>query len=98
METGGTVLSQGMIKRAYERGGFIGLFRSQTSQLVAPSDGRDTAGQVDPSVHGSGPVQVSVSGFLTDIDPIAEAASKELGGRFEWNVDYNSGNFVGTCE
>ena len=53
---------------------------------------------MDPSVHGNGPVEVSVSGFLTEIDPLVEATSKELGGRFAYNVDYNSGNFVGTCE
>ncbi|CAL1711877.1 unnamed protein product [Somion occarium] len=68
----------------------------KTSRLVPSADGHDTIGQVDPSVHGYGPVQVSVPGFELPTDSITETASRELGGRFAFNVDFNSGNFVGT--
>ena len=73
-------------------------FSFQTSTLVAPSDGRNITGQAERAAHGNGPVEVSVSGFLTDIDPLVEATSRELGGRFKFNTDYNSGDFVGTCK
>ena len=66
--------------------------------MVAPSDGRNITGQAERAAHGNGPVEVSVSGFLTDIDPLVEATSRELGGRFKFNTDYNSGDFVGTCK
>lgn len=50
---------------------------------------------MDPSVHGNGPVQVSVPGFPLPIDNIVVSASNELGGRFVFNEDFNRGNFVG---
>ncbi|KAK7689613.1 hypothetical protein QCA50_007406 [Cerrena zonata] len=67
----------------------------KSSSLVAPADGRDTTGQVDPSVHGSGPVEVSVPGFSLPIDTLVVQTSKQLGGRFKYNVDFNSGDFTG---
>ncbi|KAK7689665.1 hypothetical protein QCA50_007460 [Cerrena zonata] len=67
----------------------------KSSRLVPPADNHSTLRQVDPTVHGNGPVEVSVPGFPLPIDDIVVSASKQLGGRFAFNEDFNSGNFVG---
>lgn len=67
----------------------------QSSRLVPPADNHSTLGEADPSVHGNGPVEVSVPGFPLPLDDIVVSASKQLGGRFAFNEDFNSGNFVG---
>ena len=65
---------------------------------MAPADGRDTTGQVDPSVHGTGPVEVSVPGFQLPIDDIVVQTAKQLGGRFKYNKDFNGGDTTGVGE
>ncbi|KIJ22613.1 GMC oxidoreductase, partial [Sphaerobolus stellatus SS14] len=70
-------------------------FYLQTSRLVAPADGHNTTGQVNPKVHGNGPVETSVEGFPTELDNRVIGASKFLGGEFSFNLDYNAGNLVG---
>lgn len=67
----------------------------QSSRLVPPSDGHDTTGQVDPSAHGFGPVQVSLAGFHAELDDRVINSSQLLGGRFSYNEDLNAGSFVG---
>ncbi|KAF8148671.1 aryl-alcohol oxidase-like protein [Crassisporium funariophilum] len=70
-------------------------FYLKTSRIVPPADGRSTAGQIIPSAHGNGPVQVSLPGFPTELDNRVINASKQLGGRFPFTVDLNAGNTVG---
>jgi len=67
----------------------------KSSRLVQPADGHNTSGQVDPAVHGNGPVEVSVYGFHQDLDDMVIGTSKELGGRFKFTTDLNAGDFVG---
>lgn len=69
---------------------------SQTSKLVPPADGHDTTGQVIPSVHGNGPVEVSVPGFPLPLDDIVLSASRQVGGIWQYNEDINAGNGLGT--
>ncbi|KAK7685401.1 hypothetical protein QCA50_011264 [Cerrena zonata] len=67
----------------------------KNSRLVAPADGRDTNGEVDPLVHGDGPLEVSVPGHILPIDDLVVQSSKQLGGRFKYNSDFNSGDCTG---
>ncbi|KAK0494793.1 aryl-alcohol-oxidase from pleurotus Eryingii [Armillaria luteobubalina] len=67
----------------------------KSSRLVNPADGHDTTCREDPSVHGNGPVQVSVGGFPTELDERVIDTSKKLGGRFPYTMDLNAGHFVG---
>ncbi|KAI0083905.1 aryl-alcohol-oxidase from pleurotus Eryingii [Irpex rosettiformis] len=68
----------------------------KTSRLVAPADGHNTTGQVTPSAHGDGPVEVSVAGFLQPLDSVVVTASKQTGGIWEFSEDINAGNGLGT--
>ena len=71
-------------------------FTLQNAHLVPPSDGHDTTGEVDPSAHGFGPVEVSLAGFpSTGLDDRVIHTSQLIGGRFSYNQDLNAGNFVG---
>ncbi|KIJ36602.1 GMC oxidoreductase, partial [Sphaerobolus stellatus SS14] len=70
----------------------------KSSRLVAPADNHNTNGQVNPAVHGNGPVQVSVPGFPTDIDARVINSSRELASQFPFNIDVQSGNTVGISE
>lgn len=67
----------------------------QTNRLVASADGHNTTGQVIPADYGDGPVEVSIAGFATELDSKVIESAKELGGRFAFNQDFNSGNNVG---
>ncbi|KAF8918132.1 aryl-alcohol oxidase [Mucidula mucida] len=72
-------------------------FWLKSNTLVAPADGHDTTGQVDPAVHGTnGNVLTSVPGFPTELDPLVVNASLELGGRYSYTVDINGGVVLGT--
>lgn len=68
----------------------------QTSSLVPPADGHNATGEADPSVHGTGPVDVSVPGFPLPLDNLVMNASQQLGGRWAFNEDINAGNGLGT--
>ena len=48
-----------------------------------------------PSVHGNGPIEVSVSGFPTELDSRILGASQQLGGEFKFNEDVNQGDTLG---
>ncbi|KAF9456646.1 aryl-alcohol-oxidase from pleurotus Eryingii [Collybia nuda] len=67
----------------------------RTSTLVPPADGRDTTGDVDPTAYGNGPVQVSIPGFMTEIDNRVTESGKILGGRFSFIEDLNKGKTLG---
>ncbi len=71
------------------------MITSQSSTLVPPADNHDTSGEVDPSAHGNGPIEVSLSGFPLEVDDIVVNSSKILGGRYAYNEDLNAGCTVG---
>lgn len=71
---------------------------NQSSRLVPPADDHNTTGEVIPSAHGDGPVQVSLAGFPLEIDNYVMNASMELDGRFAFNEDFNDGCTVGISE
>ncbi|KIY66928.1 GMC oxidoreductase [Cylindrobasidium torrendii FP15055 ss-10] len=58
---------------------------------------QNATGKYDPLAHGySGEVNTSLPGWPTELDPLVCKASAELGGRFAWTQDHNSGTFLGT--
>ncbi|THV00444.1 aryl-alcohol oxidase-like protein [Dendrothele bispora CBS 962.96] len=65
----------------------------KTSHLVPPAD--DTSGEVKPSTHGFGPVEVSISGFPTELDDRVLETSHLIGGRFSFTKDLNTGKTLG---
>ncbi|KIJ36597.1 GMC oxidoreductase [Sphaerobolus stellatus SS14] len=67
----------------------------KSSRLVPPADHHNTNGQVNPAVHGNGPVELSVPGFPTDIDARVINSSRELSSQFPFNLDVQSGNTIG---
>lgn len=44
---------------------------------------------------GHGPIQVSVSGYITEVDKAVISASKSIGGRFGFTEDLNTGKTLG---
>ena len=63
---------------------------------MPPADCRNTTGQIEPHIHGtSGPVQISVQGFLADLDSRVLKAASQLKHEFPFNIDVNSGNPLG---
>ena len=69
---------------------------AQTSKLVPPADARDATGYVIPSVHGHGPIEVSVPGHPLPLDKLVFSAARELGGRWQFKEDLNDGVSLGT--
>ncbi|KAI9435498.1 alcohol oxidase [Lactarius indigo] len=66
----------------------------EVESLVSPSDGHDTTGEVDPSIHGSdGPVKISVQD-RTALDSRIFNTTTQLA-EFPFNEDTNSGNPLG---
>ncbi|KAH9020671.1 aryl-alcohol-oxidase from pleurotus Eryingii [Lactarius hengduanensis] len=62
--------------------------------LVPPPDGRDTTGEIDPSIHGSsGPVKISLHD-RTPLDSRIFKATSQLA-EFPFNKDMNSGSPLG---
>ena len=66
----------------------------QSSKLVIPIDSHNTLGEIDPTVHGFGPVDVSRQA-LVEMDSRIVATAKTSGDQFPLNLDVNSGNTVG---
>ena len=77
---------------------YIEPLLSQNARLVPSADGHNTTGEVDPAVHGFGPVEVSLPGFPTEIDNRVLNTSKIPGSGFQFNLDMNSGNALGFGE
>ncbi|KAI0295097.1 hypothetical protein B0F90DRAFT_1811527 [Multifurca ochricompacta] len=62
--------------------------------LVAPADGHDTTGEINPAIHGTnGPVKISVEQTL-QIDSRIFQTTQQLP-EFPFNPDMNSGNPLG---
>ncbi|KAF9003554.1 hypothetical protein BDQ17DRAFT_1279533 [Cyathus striatus] len=71
-------------------------YYKKTCKLVPPADNHDTTSQIIPSAHGTnGAIEISVPGYPTQLDKRIEDSVKELGGRFAWNEDLNSGKCIG---
>ncbi|KAI0275179.1 aryl-alcohol-oxidase from pleurotus Eryingii [Gloeopeniophorella convolvens] len=71
-------------------------YMKKAEHLRPPQDGHDTSGQVDPSIHGkSGPLSITLPGWLVEIDPLVIATTRQLSQVFPYNVDMNSGNTIG---
>ncbi|THU83652.1 aryl-alcohol-oxidase from pleurotus Eryingii [Dendrothele bispora CBS 962.96] len=69
---------------------------AKNEKFTPPADGHNTSGQYDPFVHSlTGTNAVSLAGFPYTVDSIALLASQQLGGPFEFNLDYNSGFSLG---
>ncbi|KAI0629318.1 alcohol oxidase [Trametes polyzona] len=65
-------------------------------RLVPPTDGHDTTGEIDPSIHGhNGAINISTHNYPFPPDASVIGASHELGGDVAYNEDFNSGNPLG---
>ncbi|KAJ2919351.1 hypothetical protein MD484_g991, partial [Candolleomyces efflorescens] len=68
----------------------------KSERWTEPADGHDTTGEYDPRFHSTrGMTYVSVSGTPQAIDPKVLEASKQLGGEYAYNRDFNSGESLG---
>lgn len=68
----------------------------RTSRLVDPVDGHDTTGQVIPSAHGFGPVNVSLFSYTKPVyQSIIETSKKAMDSKFQFNQDNNAGSNLG---
>ncbi|KAF8888804.1 aryl-alcohol oxidase-like protein [Infundibulicybe gibba] len=68
----------------------------KNEKFTPPVDGHNITGQFDPRVHSfNGINSVTLAGFPSPIDGRVINASKELGGDFKFNLDYNSGSELG---
>lgn len=70
----------------------------QNSRLVPPQDGHNTTGDVDPSVHGYGPVPLSLVGTPNPLDARMRAATQAPGAEFPFQLDMNGGDMIGFGE
>lgn len=66
----------------------------KNERLVVSADGHDTRGQVNPRVHGDGPLTVSLPSSANSLDGHIIQTTREKSG-FEFNLDMNSGNTIG---
>ncbi|KAJ3505131.1 hypothetical protein NLJ89_g7572 [Agrocybe chaxingu] len=65
-------------------------------KIVPPTDGHDTTGQYDPSLHStSGQVSVSLPGNSQTIDAKVIATTEEFSEEFPFNQDITDGNVLG---
>ena len=68
----------------------------QAERWTEPADGHDTTGEYDPRFHNkNGMTYVSVSGTPQAVDAKVLEASKQLGGDYAYNLDFNSGDSLG---
>lgn len=64
-------------------------------KVVAPADGHNTTGQIDPAVHGhTGPLQISIQEFPSPVDKQTIETTKELS-EFPFVLDMNAGYPIG---
>lgn len=65
-------------------------------QLVPAADGRNTTGEIEPSLIGkSGLLGISPQSVPTQLDPLVINSTAELSAEFPFNPDMNSGNTLG---
>jgi choline dehydrogenase-like flavoprotein len=69
---------------------------AKNERWIEPHDHHDTTGQFDPAVHSKdGITAVSLAGYPSGIDEMVIDSAHELGGMYEFNLDYNSGDQLG---
>ncbi|ESK87618.1 aryl-alcohol oxidase [Moniliophthora roreri MCA 2997] len=73
----------------------VSKYYLKTSRLVPPQDGRDITGLVDPSAHGDGLVNVTLTSSPQPIMSTVVDVVKDSEGQRAFNIDYNSGNTLG---
>ncbi|KAG7094104.1 hypothetical protein E1B28_007721 [Marasmius oreades] len=69
-------------------------YYDKVQRLVFPPDEHDDSKEVIPSAHGRGPVQISTTGFHTNIDQRVLNSTRD-GSRYSFNPDSNAGDMVG---
>ncbi|KAJ7693420.1 aryl-alcohol-oxidase from pleurotus Eryingii [Mycena rosella] len=70
-------------------------YMKKNEHFIPPSDGHNTTGQFDPTVHGfAGINTVSLAGFPSPIDSRVIQATTQLK-EFPFNLDMNSGSTLG---
>ncbi|KAJ3561519.1 hypothetical protein NP233_g10144 [Leucocoprinus birnbaumii] len=72
-------------------------YLDKQEKFEPPADNHDVTGMIDPKVHSTtGAVPVSIPGFPhPGTDEVTLAVTKELGGEFHYNLDWNSGRPLG---
>ncbi|KAI1790122.1 alcohol oxidase [Ganoderma leucocontextum] len=70
-------------------------FILKVDRMTAPADRHNTTGQFNPAIHKNGVVPISVEGFPLEISPRIINTTRELAGKFPFNLDYNSGDTIG---
>ncbi|KAF7416250.1 hypothetical protein PC9H_002515 [Pleurotus ostreatus] len=74
----------------------VQTYFAKNEKWTPPADGHDTTGQYDPSVHSTtGINSYSLSGHHQALDPLVFQAGQELGGIFDFKLDYNDGTPLG---
>ncbi|XP_006461554.1 hypothetical protein AGABI2DRAFT_205343 [Agaricus bisporus var. bisporus H97] len=70
----------------------------KVERFVPPTDGRNITGEFNPVIHGyDGMTRISLPNRLElPFDTNVRAAADELGGNFEYKLDLNGGNPLGT--
>ena len=59
------------------------------------TDGHDISGQVDPTLLGDGPIEISLPNFPYEIDGRVNGTTGPSDSEFPFNLDMNSGNTIG---
>ncbi|KAF9494868.1 FAD-linked reductase [Pleurotus eryngii] len=74
----------------------VRIYFRRNEKWTAPADGHDTTGQYDPSIHSTtGVTSFSLSGYHQALGPMVFQAGQELGGVFDFKLDYNDGRPLG---
>lgn len=95
---GHSILSSNTSSKYYLRSYISNPFLtvSQSERFIAtPAQGPVVVANSNPSLHGNGPIQVSLPAFSLLLDQLVVKAAKVLGGRFPFNLDMATGNMVG---
>ncbi|THH10137.1 hypothetical protein EW146_g8464 [Bondarzewia mesenterica] len=70
-------------------------YMKKLEKLVAPGDGHNTTGEIDPSAHGhSGPLGISLQGYPSPIDSQVIQTTEQLS-EFPFVLDMNAGYPIG---
>ncbi len=75
------------------------LVLRQVEHIVPPTDGHNTAGEIDPHIHSHhGYVNITLPNAKFPSDSHAIATTQDLPDEFPFNLDSNSGNPIGLGE
>ncbi|KAF9490465.1 FAD/NAD(P)-binding domain-containing protein [Pleurotus eryngii] len=74
----------------------VQTYFKRNEKWTPPAGGRDTTSQYDPSLHSTtGMTSFSLSGHHQALDAMVFQAGQELGGIFDFKLDYNDGRPLG---